>query len=186
VRPFAHGKALGACAGPSPTLYISGGTDREQGIGRAGNARLRTVLVGLAWDCQRYQPHSAVAGWFHNRLGGASPLVRQSVARGMPQHVGMDMEPKPDCLGRPLDDPSDHVERQRSAALRRTRTATYRRPSASAVQTPRPDPGHTAVDRPVESTDVEGLRSRPRRQVKVGPLGMSRYSCREVLAGEAV
>ena len=77
VRPFANGKALGAYAGLSPTPYSSGGTEREQGIGRAGNARLRTVLVELAWIWQRYQPHSVVVGWFHDRLGGAARRLRK-------------------------------------------------------------------------------------------------------------
>lgn len=77
VRPFANGKALGAYAGLSPTPYSSGGTEREQGIGRAGNARLRTVLVELAWIWQRYQPHSAMVVWFHDRLGGAARRMRK-------------------------------------------------------------------------------------------------------------
>ena len=77
VRPFANGKALGAYAGLSPTPYGSGGTEREQGIGRAGNARLRTVLVELAWIWQRYQPGSAVVGWFRARLGGAARRLRK-------------------------------------------------------------------------------------------------------------
>jgi transposase len=77
VRPFANGKALGAYAGLSPTPYSSGGTEREQGIGRAGNARLRTVLVELAWIWQRYQPDSAIVGWFRDRLGGAARRLRK-------------------------------------------------------------------------------------------------------------
>ena len=77
MRPFANGKALGAYAGLSPTPYSSGSTEREQGIGRAGNARLRTVLVELAWIWQRYQPHSAVVGWFHDRLGGSARRMRK-------------------------------------------------------------------------------------------------------------
>lgn len=77
VRPFANGKALGAYAGLSPTPYSSGGTEREQGIGRAGNARLRTTLVELAWIWQRYQPGSAIVGWFHDRLGGAARRLRK-------------------------------------------------------------------------------------------------------------
>jgi transposase len=78
VRPFANGKALGACAGLSPTPYSSGGTEREQqGIGRAGNARLRTVLVGLAWIWQRDQPGSAIVGWFRGRLGAAARRLRK-------------------------------------------------------------------------------------------------------------
>lgn len=77
VRPFANGKALGAYAGLSPTPYNSGSTEREQGIGRSGNARLRTVLVELAWIWQRYQPGSAVVAWFRNRLGGAARRLRK-------------------------------------------------------------------------------------------------------------
>ncbi len=53
VREFANGKALGSYAGLSPTPYSSGGTEREQGIDKAGNRRLRTVMVELAWLWQR-------------------------------------------------------------------------------------------------------------------------------------
>src|SRR6476659_27292 len=59
VRRFANGKALGAYAGLTATPYSSGGLEREQGIGKAGNARLRTVMVELAWLWQRYQPGAA-------------------------------------------------------------------------------------------------------------------------------
>ena len=36
VRKFANGKALGSYAGLTATPYSSGGTEREQGIGKAG------------------------------------------------------------------------------------------------------------------------------------------------------
>jgi transposase len=49
----------------------------SRGIGRAGNARLRTVLVELAWIWQRYQPGSAIVGWFRDRLGGAARRLRK-------------------------------------------------------------------------------------------------------------
>jgi transposase len=74
VRPFANGKALGAYAGLSPTPYSSGGTEREQGIGRAGNARLRTVLVELAWIWQPTLP----AGQRGRRLVPRSPRRRRA------------------------------------------------------------------------------------------------------------
>jgi transposase len=45
VRHFANGKALGAYACLTATPYSSGGVEREQGIGKAGNRRLRTVMV---------------------------------------------------------------------------------------------------------------------------------------------
>jgi transposase len=69
VREFANGKALGSYAGLTATPYSSGGIEREQGIGKAGNARLRTVMVELAWLWQRYQPGSAQVRWFRERSG---------------------------------------------------------------------------------------------------------------------
>src|SRR3982750_2678181 len=42
VREFANGKALGSYAGLTPTPFSSGSTEREQGIGKAGNRRLRS------------------------------------------------------------------------------------------------------------------------------------------------
>jgi len=48
VRHFANGKALGSYAGLTATPYNSGGVEREQGIGKAGNRRLRTTMVELA------------------------------------------------------------------------------------------------------------------------------------------
>ena len=47
MREFANGKALGSYVGLTSTPYSSGGTEREQGIGKAGNARLRTLMVEL-------------------------------------------------------------------------------------------------------------------------------------------
>jgi transposase len=77
VRHFANGKALGSYAGLSPTPYSSGGIDREQGIGKAGNRRLRTVMVELAWLWQRYQPGSAQVIWFRERVGATGRRVRK-------------------------------------------------------------------------------------------------------------
>src|SRR5438034_3051215 len=59
VRRFANGKALGSYAGLASSPYSSGGIDREQGIGKGGNRRLRTVMVELAWLWTRYQPAGA-------------------------------------------------------------------------------------------------------------------------------
>jgi transposase len=67
VRHFANGKALGSYAGLTATPYSSGGIEREQGIGKAGNRRLRTVMVELAWLWQRYQPGAAQVAWFRER-----------------------------------------------------------------------------------------------------------------------
>ena len=44
-------------------------------------------------------------------------LVGESVTRGMPQHVRMDMEPELRSLACPLDNAGDHVGRQWAATL---------------------------------------------------------------------
>jgi transposase len=77
VRKFADGKALGSYAGLTPTPYSSGGIEREQGIGKAGNRRLRTAVVELAWLWQRYQPASAQVCWFRERVGTTGRRVRK-------------------------------------------------------------------------------------------------------------
>jgi transposase len=77
VRRFANGKALGSYAGLTSTPYSSGGIDREQGIGKAGNRRLRTVMVELAWLWQRYQPGASQVVWFRERVGSTSRRVRK-------------------------------------------------------------------------------------------------------------
>ena len=77
VREFANSKALGSYAGLTATPYSSGGVEREQGIGKAGNARLRTMMVELAWLWQRYQPNSAQVRWFRERISRTGRRMRK-------------------------------------------------------------------------------------------------------------
>lgn len=77
VRRFSNGKALGAYAGLAPTPHSSGSVSREQGIGKAGNRRLRSAMVELAWLWRRHQPGSALVGWFHERAGRAGGRMRK-------------------------------------------------------------------------------------------------------------
>lgn len=77
VRHFANGKALGSCAGLAATPYNSGGVEREQGIGKAGNRRLRTRMVELAWLWLRCQPDAAQVTWFRERTGQTGRRVRK-------------------------------------------------------------------------------------------------------------
>lgn len=77
VRRFANGKALGSYAGLTSTPHSSGAVEREQGIGKAGNRRLRTVMVELAWIWQRYQPDAALVRWFRERAGLAGRRIRK-------------------------------------------------------------------------------------------------------------
>ena len=77
VRGFRNARALGSYAGLSGTPYSSGGSQREQGISKDGNRRLRAALVELAWMWLRYQPGCALSRWFHDRLGGARGRLRK-------------------------------------------------------------------------------------------------------------
>jgi transposase len=55
-REIRNRRELGSLAGLTPTPYASGGTKREQGISKAGNRRVRWMMVELAWSWRRYQP----------------------------------------------------------------------------------------------------------------------------------
>ena len=64
-RGFSNRRQLAADAGLAPSPWRSGRIDREQGISKAGNPRLRTTMIELAWLWLRYQPESALSRWFH-------------------------------------------------------------------------------------------------------------------------
>jgi transposase len=89
VREFANGKALGSYAGLTSTPHSSGGIEREQGIGKAGNARLRTLMVELAWLWQRYQPDSAQVCWFRERVGGTGRQMRKVTIACIHQYAAL-------------------------------------------------------------------------------------------------
>ena len=77
VRPVGSGRALGAYAGLTGTPYNSGGQEREQGISKAGNRRVRAAMVELAWLWPRFQPGSALARWYAERTRGAKGRMRK-------------------------------------------------------------------------------------------------------------
>ncbi len=66
-RHFANRRQVAAYAGLAATPWRSGAVVHEQGVSRAGNPRLRTTMVQLAWLWLRHQPRSALTRWFHAR-----------------------------------------------------------------------------------------------------------------------
>ena len=48
------------------------------GVSKAGNPRLRTTLLQLAWLWLRRQPQSALARWFHERVTRNGGRLRKS------------------------------------------------------------------------------------------------------------
>jgi transposase len=67
-RHFDNRRQVASYAGLAPTPWQSGAIDREQGVSKAGNPRLRTTLIQLAWLWLRHQPQSALAIWFKERV----------------------------------------------------------------------------------------------------------------------
>ena len=68
-REFKNRKELGALAGLTGTPFQSGDSARDQGISKAGNARVRALMVELAWLWLRLQPESRTTLWFHAHVG---------------------------------------------------------------------------------------------------------------------
>jgi transposase len=67
-RHFDNRRQIASYAGLAPTAWQSGSVDREQGVSKTGNPRLRTTLIQLAWLWLRHQPQSALALWFEERV----------------------------------------------------------------------------------------------------------------------
>ncbi len=68
-RAFRNRRQLGGLLGFAPARYDSGASSRDQGITRAGNKRLQSVMVPLAWSWVHWQRPSALAQWYQARFG---------------------------------------------------------------------------------------------------------------------
>lgn len=76
-RKFRNGKQVGALAGLTGTPYDSGSSQREQGIGKDGNRRVRSLAVEISWLWLRYQPDSHLSKWFNERFGPSGKRHRR-------------------------------------------------------------------------------------------------------------
>lgn len=77
-RDFGNRREVASLAGLVPMPYQSGErVDREQGISKAGNPRLRRMIVEIAWCWLRFQPQSQLSLWFQQRYGPGSRRSRR-------------------------------------------------------------------------------------------------------------
>jgi len=76
-REFRNRREVGALAGLTGTPFNSGKGDRDQGISKAGNKRIRRLLVELAWLWLRHQPNSALSLWFARKWGAGAKRGRK-------------------------------------------------------------------------------------------------------------
>jgi transposase len=76
-REFKNRREVGGLAGLTPTPYHSGESAREQGLTKSGNRHVRWMTTALAWSWVRYQPASALSGWFRERFRGGGKRLRR-------------------------------------------------------------------------------------------------------------
>jgi transposase len=76
-RHFKNRREVGALAGLTGTPYSSGDENRDLGISKAGNKRVRSTCVELAWCWLRFQPESELSKWYMERFGSAGGRMKR-------------------------------------------------------------------------------------------------------------
>jgi transposase len=78
-RPMRDRKAVARYAGLTGSPDESGAKRREQGLARAGNARVRRGMIQLAWRFLRFQKESALARWYQVRTADSRSGTRKTM-----------------------------------------------------------------------------------------------------------
>ena len=76
-RTFNNAKEVGGMSGLTSTPAQSGDEHREQGISKAGNKRVRRVMIELAWLWLTWQPDSDLSRWYRRRFAHGSRRMRR-------------------------------------------------------------------------------------------------------------
>jgi transposase len=79
-RPFRDRRGIAAFVGLTGTPFQSGEMEREQGISKNGNTRVRCLLLQLTWRWLKFQPGSALSRWFFGRVGEGKGRIRKVMA----------------------------------------------------------------------------------------------------------
>lgn len=90
-RQFKNRREVGSLAGLTPTPYDSGGIQREQGISKAGNKRIRTLAVEMSWVWLRFQPQSKLSQWYMERFAGGGKRMRRIGVVAMARKLLIDL-----------------------------------------------------------------------------------------------
>jgi transposase len=78
-RHFDRGRQVGAFVGFDGSPWRSGQMDREQGISKRGNRRVRALAVEAAQRWVRQQPDSALSRWFLSRVGATKGAYKRKM-----------------------------------------------------------------------------------------------------------
>jgi transposase len=90
-RRFGNRREVAGALGLTPTPYNSGESVREQGIGRAGNRRVRKLSIEIAWCWLRLQPDSKLSRWYKQRFGGGGARMRRIGIVAMARRLMIDL-----------------------------------------------------------------------------------------------
>ena len=78
-RPLRDRRAVARYAGLTGAPDESGAKRREQGLAKAGNARVRRGMIPLAWRFLRFQKDSALARWYQARTADHRAGTRKTM-----------------------------------------------------------------------------------------------------------
>lgn len=78
-RSLRDRRAVARYVGVTGAPDESGARRREQGLAKAGNARVRRALIQLAWRFLRHQPDSALTQWFRQRTQDGRKPTRKTM-----------------------------------------------------------------------------------------------------------
>jgi transposase len=76
-KDFRNRREVASYFGLAPSPWQSGGTDRDQGISKAGNPRARCAAVELSWLWLRHQPDSKLTQEFRQRTLNAGKRIKR-------------------------------------------------------------------------------------------------------------
>ena len=80
-RAFQNRRQIGGLLGFAPVKHESGESSHDQGISRAGNNRLQSVMVQLAWSWVHWQPLSALTLWYRACFGKGKRARKSVLSR---------------------------------------------------------------------------------------------------------
>ena len=78
TRNFADRRALARFVGLTGTPDESGSRRRDRGLMKAGSARVRHVMIQLAWRMLYHQPNAALVQWYRDRVAKANNAGRKT------------------------------------------------------------------------------------------------------------
>lgn len=76
-KDFRNRREVASYFGLTPSPWQSGGTDRDQGISKAGNPRARCTAIEMAWLWVRHQPDSKLTQDYRRRTLNASKRIKR-------------------------------------------------------------------------------------------------------------